>query len=942
MARKKVDRQTKRLLKSEQVDMFEKSYEEELEAKRGQKVECLGMIFENDDARREHFLGILREKLQDPEFRMIEGFPIGEDEDILALSDPPYYTACPNPFIAEFIKQFGKPYDPEKPYNREPFAIDVNQSRNSPLVNAHSYATKVPPQAVLRYILYYTKPGDMILDTYCGTGMTAVATQLAASPPSDLKRELEYEWSSAGWEKPVWGPRNAVIQDLSPAATFIAANMTSNDDLHKFGEKAEIIAHQLEKQYGWMYKTRHSNNRLVDIDVTIWSDVFVCEECTENIVFWDAAVDMNASNVLEVFECPNCGNQLKKRGLKHAIETQFDPYTRKQHQLPKHVPVLIVYYADGKKFYKRPDAEDLTLIEKTRSISPNQFPIVKMMHRGEKWGDTWRAGVHYGITYLHQLFTCRNLISLAYGWKDADSNRLKFMLTAMMYKSSLLCGPLMSNYFAEQKGRSRGGWVGKERSGTLFRPSISSEVPIHKQVRTRMNSVAVRARSHDGLLISTRSAASTSLDDSSVDYIFIDPPFGANRYYSELNFMWEAWIKIFTDQGPEAVESPSQSKNRSLYQRLMTDGFKECYRVLKPGRWMTVEFSNTRASIWNAIQTAIGEAGFVVADVRALSKGQGSINAYITPTAVKQDLVISSYKPNSGLENRFELTAGTEDGVWDFVRTHLKQVPVFVSKNGQAEVIAERQHFLLFDRMVAFHVQRGVTVPLSAAEFYAGLEQRFPPRDGMYFLPDQAAEYDKKRMTVKDVLQLQLFVSDEASAIQWLKQQLTKKPQSFQDIHPQFLKEIGGWLKHEKPLELFELLKENFLIYDGKGEVPTQIHSYLSSNFKELRNLTKDDPVLKAKTKDRWYVPDPNKFGDLEKLRERALLREYRTYQESKKKRLKVFRIEAVRVGFKKAWQEKDYDTILKVARKIKEEVLQEDPKLLMWYDQAITRKGAE
>ena len=62
----------------------------------------------------------------------------------------------------------------------------------------------------------------------------------------------------------------------------------------------------------------------------------------------------------------------------------------------------------------------------------------------------------------------------------------------------------------------------------------------------------------------------------------------------------------------------------------------------------------------------------------------------------------------------------------------------------------------------------------------------------MYFLPNQAAEYDKKRMTVKEVLQLQLFVADEASAIQWLKQQLTKKPQTFQDIHPQFLKEIGG------------------------------------------------------------------------------------------------------------------------------------------------------
>jgi len=122
--------------------------------------------------------------------------------------------------------------------------------------------------------------------------------------------------------------------------------------------------------------------------------------------------------------------------------------------------------------------------------------------------------------------------------------------------------------------------------------------------------------------------------------------------------------------------------------------------------------------------------------------------------------------------------------------------------------------------------------------------------------------------------------------------------------------------------------------------VPSQIHSYLSTNFKELRNLSKDDPALKAKAKDRWYVPDPNKAGDLEKLRERALLREFDEYRESKQRQLKVFRLEAVRAGFKKAWQERDYKTIIEVARKIPENVLQEDPKLLMWYDQALTRTG--
>ena len=66
----------------------------------------LGLTFNNDEKRREYFLEKLREKLKDPEFRKIEGFPIGEDEDILAMSDPPYYTACPNPWIADFVTEW--------------------------------------------------------------------------------------------------------------------------------------------------------------------------------------------------------------------------------------------------------------------------------------------------------------------------------------------------------------------------------------------------------------------------------------------------------------------------------------------------------------------------------------------------------------------------------------------------------------------------------------------------------------------------------------------------------------------------------------------------------------------------------------------------------------------------------------------------------------------
>ena len=126
--------------------------------------------------------------------RNIEGFPIGTDEDIIALSDAPYYTACPNPFIGEFIAEHGHPYDAETDdYHREPFAADVSEGKNDPIYMAHSYHTKVPYKAIMRYILHYTDPGDIVLDGFCGTGMTGVAAQMCGCPDAETKYKLEHE-----------------------------------------------------------------------------------------------------------------------------------------------------------------------------------------------------------------------------------------------------------------------------------------------------------------------------------------------------------------------------------------------------------------------------------------------------------------------------------------------------------------------------------------------------------------------------------------------------------------------------------------------------------------------------------------------------------------------------------------------------------------------------
>lgn len=356
---------------------------------------------------------------------------------------------------------------------------------------------------------------------------------------------------------------------------------------------------------------------------------------------------------------------------------------------------------------------------------------------------------------------------------------------------------------------------------------------------------------------------------------------------------------------------------------------------------MTLLFHNSKNAVWNSIQESILKAGFVIADVRILDKGGTTIFQDSQAAAVKKDLLISAYKPSDELSN---VTSGFDDtsiiSVWKFVDEHLARLPIFILEGDEIIVIREREKYLLFDRMVAFFVSKGMSVPISSPEFYTGLESRYAKRDGMFFLLDQVASYDKKRANVGKIKQLTLFVVDEESAIQWLRQLLNDKPLSYQDIHPKFINELSGWKKAEEQLELSKLLAENFIKYDGAGPLPSQIHSYLSTNFKEMRNLPKENSQLITKAKDRWYVPNPEREEDLQKFRERSLLKLFEEYKSHTGRELKTVRMEAIRCGFKKAWQERDYATIINVAEKIPQNLLQEDQKLLMWYDQAQTRSG--
>lgn len=839
-----------------------------------------------------------------------QGFPIGTDEAIARLSVAPFYTACPNPYIEEFLMENGSVYDESTDdYHREPFTTDVSEGKNDAIYGAHNYHTKVPHKAIMRYILHYTKPGDVVLDGFSGSGMTGVAAQMCGQPEDTFRRQIEHEMPSVKW-----GSRYAILNDLSPAATFISNGQNSKVDSKWYEEAATDLLFKSEKEYGWAYQTAHTEEnqdgqltlntgeKIGIINYTVWSDVFICPTCGKELIFTE--VQKSSENLKAAFVCPNCSRRLKKTECERAKEIIFDELLQTTTEIAKQVPVLINYTYAGKRYEKEPDANDMQVISRLNEM-PLPYPVpITALPEGY---NTDQPRKSHGVEYMHQFYTKRNLyaISVIYNnlskYEEPERQILTFTFEQILMGMSKIARYVPSHYSQ----------VNQYLSGTLYIASQVVEVTpryiLENKIKNLTKLYSQNTMPGEKVIVSTGSTTDLPVPDSSIDYIFTDPPFGANLNYSELSFMWEAWYNVLTNNKTEAIMNPVQNKGLVEYQQLMTDCFREYYRVLKPNRWMTVEFHNSKNSVWNAIQEALLRAGFIIADVRTLDKKQGSFKQVVSDKAVKQDLVISVYKPKNQFKREFEREAGTSETAWAFVRQHLSNIPVVVAKNGKIEIIAERQDYLLFDRMVAYHIMNGLPVPLDATDFYCGLDERFLKRDGMYFLPNQVNEYDDVRIK-NDIepIQFSLFVTNEKTAIAWLYQQLSGEfggPKKYADIQPKFMQEVKAVDKYEAMPELAVILEENFLQNDA-GE---------------------------------WYIPDVTKEGDVTKLREKNLLKEFEGYLASKGK-LKLFRSEAIRVGFAKLWKEKNYQAIVDLAERLPEVTVQEDPNILMYYDISSSR----
>ena len=839
------------------------------------QVTVFGQTFKNDDERRQFFREELRKKL--PELKKIEGFPIGEDDDIINLSDPPYYTACPNPWLNDFIKQWE---DEKKELQRkgkrkadfevkEPYASDVREGKYNPLYLLHPYLTKVPYPAIEKFLKHYTQAGDIVLDGFAGTGMTGAAARLCES-----------------------GKRSAICVDLSPLATFISSFVNSNESNTRFSNITKCIIAATKKELGWMFETTHTNGQKAEISYVIWSNVYVCPSCGNEIVFYNEAFNEKTGIVSDEFFCPICKRALTKGKCNNAIVTEYDSTVKDHVTTPKRVPVLIGYKYNKKNYQKKPDSEDLNTLTKIANYAiPYWAPSDKIIE-----GDEINRAKRDGINYFEQYYTKRNLAVLC---------KIKNILPSSIY-NSLITKVAFQSTIMYRYCKNGGGPM----SGTMYIPALIKEVNIFNQLESfiKDRSKVTISDGLDNLAISTQSTTSLPfVKDNSIDYIFTDPPFGKNLMYSELNYISEMWLKVKTNSNKECIENKTQEKSVAKYQDLITQVFAEYFRILKPGKWLSVEFSNTSAAIWNTIQNAISSTGFIIANVSALDKKKKSFKAVTTPTAVKEDLVITCYKPSKDLMSKFQLTGGTNENVWNFIDEHILHLPVHIVQDNATQSIRERSPEILFDRLISYYVKRGYTIPMDAHEFQKGLREHYTERDGMFFTATQAAEYDEKKLKTTEFVPMGIIVSDEAEGIEWLKNRLRNSPQTQGEI-------INDWNIATKSVR--------------KGEVIPDLKIVLEENF-----IMNDDCT--------WRLPNVNDNVDKETLRTKKLLKEFKIYLEVCRKprgKLKEVRLEAVRAGFSQCYNDKNFADIILVGDRMNQDLLYEDPYLLQYY-QAANRK---
>lgn len=536
------------------------------------------------------------------------------------------------------------PYDPAKDdYNVPSFDKPIDSTKATAIYNMHTYWSKKPHGAIQQYIRHFTKPGDLVLDPFCGSGGTTLAALIDG--------------------------RAAIAIDRSPAATFITKNYCAPVDVRDLKIAFEELKANVKPEIDWLYETRCDRcGEKATTGYTVYSQVFQCPRCMAKVPLFDC-VEIKGETVAgkpkKITVCPHC----YKNGHEEEISTRTKRYGA--------IPVLVSYLCEGKcnpsrdeRRHNDPDKKkreyfekyDLAKIKEIEGKSiPYWIPQNKMMNiedDSKPWGVKWRAGTSNFRT-VAELFTKRNLWALAalkhFSSKNRFAEQFEFTLTGAL----LHCSKMATH---KETG---GGYM----MGTYYLPQTFKERSVFKTFTRKINENingynAIRIQQQ--IAISTQS--STKMDQipqNSVDYIFTDPAYADKVQYGELNFVWEAWLSLDTHwHNDEIIVNAVRGVTESDWASMMLQAMKECYRVLKPGRWISLCYHDTSEGTWALIQDIMAEAGFIVDTSDSaifIDTGQKSYNQLTADKSTKRDLVINFRKPRPGEVTGTLTITGEED-----------------------------------------------------------------------------------------------------------------------------------------------------------------------------------------------------------------------------------------------------------------------------------------
>lgn len=540
-----------------------------------------------------------------------------------------------------------------------PFDEEVSAGKNTYTYDAHTYHTKVPPQGIANVIREYLPEGGLVLDPFGGSGMTGVAA-----------RYLGFD---------------VILNELSPAAGFIAHNFLQTVDVDEFNQCVSQIMDSLSELRGQLYNTEcRECGCTVEQQFSVWSYQLECNHCEEKFVLWDHCRKYGRTvrehKLLRKFPCPHCGEEVNKSYLK-----RFEP-----------VPVFLGYKCCSKKIIEHPLQEtDLKKTAVTEDIFSKYRADIPSQPLPD--GVNLNQPKRHGLDAVEKFYTQRNLIACAAIWREIrkieDPNlaaAVGFVFTSLYQRVTRL-----SEYRF---------WGGSGNTANFNVPQIFNEANVFVTFERKAKSIAdhfvTTAKNYGGrALVRTGSATDMGfLPDNSIDFIFTDPPFGANINYSEMNILWETWLGAFTDATDEAIMSRPQGKGVEDYQALMQRSLEEANRVLRPNHWMVLVFMNSSEKVWNALKNAIIDAGFAIEKVNIFDKQHGTFKQFVSDNTAGADLMIHCRK-HSGDGKRNAHKEGPVENVFDFLKGMKDNIPVlpFLHVKRAAEV----DYRILYSRYIA-------------------------------------------------------------------------------------------------------------------------------------------------------------------------------------------------------------------------------------------------